>query len=193
MNISAPLLIIVNNEYLWPRQRKNISAKTSISMKPWIFNPVNLSPSTVYSYKLPSRFLHLVLSWSSTWSNTCTWKLILNCNFICILLYWLASMWTCMKYASIWRCTCRNIVLYCICNLGKFPLWQVTTVWSVYSQENYSSMFMQSSHHAQSNTCNASSIIEVVHTRWGNLLPRALGWTHKNICEIKPQTFTHKI
>ena len=38
-------LIILNNEYLWPRQHKNISAKTSMVLTPRIFSPVNLSLS----------------------------------------------------------------------------------------------------------------------------------------------------
>ena len=37
-------LIILNNEYLWPRQRKSISVKTSMAFKPRIFSPVNLFP-----------------------------------------------------------------------------------------------------------------------------------------------------
>ena len=32
---------------LWPRQRENISAKTSMVLKPRKFIPANLSPSTV--------------------------------------------------------------------------------------------------------------------------------------------------
>ena len=43
------LLIIVNNEYLWPRQRENISAKTLMTLKSRVYSPVNLSPSTVIS------------------------------------------------------------------------------------------------------------------------------------------------
>ena len=40
-------LIVLNNEHLWPRQCKNISVKTLIALKPQIFSPANLSPSTV--------------------------------------------------------------------------------------------------------------------------------------------------
>ena len=47
-------LYILNNEYLWPRQRENISAKTSMVLKPRILSPANLSPSTVYYSKLYS-------------------------------------------------------------------------------------------------------------------------------------------
>ena len=32
---------------LWPKQRENILAKTSMALKPRIFSPANLSPSTV--------------------------------------------------------------------------------------------------------------------------------------------------
>ena len=38
-------LIILNNKYL--RQRKSISAKTLMKLKPWTFSPANLSTSTV--------------------------------------------------------------------------------------------------------------------------------------------------
>ena len=38
------------SNYLWPRQRENISAKTLMALKPRIFSPANLSPSTVCSY-----------------------------------------------------------------------------------------------------------------------------------------------
>ena len=40
-------LIILNNEYLWPRQCKNISVKTLMALKPQIFSPANLSLSMV--------------------------------------------------------------------------------------------------------------------------------------------------
>ena len=45
-------LIILNNEYLWPRQRENISVKTSMAFKLRIFSPANLSPSTVHAMML---------------------------------------------------------------------------------------------------------------------------------------------
>ena len=35
---------------LWPKQRENNSAKTSMALKLRIFSPANLSPSTVYIY-----------------------------------------------------------------------------------------------------------------------------------------------
>ena len=41
-------LIVLNNEYLWIRQRKSISVKTSMALKPWKFSPVNLFPSMVF-------------------------------------------------------------------------------------------------------------------------------------------------
>ena len=34
---------IINNEQLWPRQHENISVKTLMALKPWIFSPANLS------------------------------------------------------------------------------------------------------------------------------------------------------
>ena len=43
-------LSILNNEHLWLRQHESISAKTSMVLKPQIFSPVNLSPSTVWLY-----------------------------------------------------------------------------------------------------------------------------------------------
>ena len=43
-------LIILNNEYLWPRQHENISVKTSMALKPRIFSPANLSSSTVIAH-----------------------------------------------------------------------------------------------------------------------------------------------
>ena len=48
-------LIILNNEYLWPRQRENISVKTLMALKPQIFSPANLSPSTVYVTTKPQQ------------------------------------------------------------------------------------------------------------------------------------------
>ena len=45
VNISAS--IVLNNEHLQPRQRKSISVKTSMALKPRIFSPANLSSSTV--------------------------------------------------------------------------------------------------------------------------------------------------
>ena len=50
-------LFILNNEYLWPRQRKNISAKTLMLLKPRIFSPANLSPFTVYAGQLQYHWL----------------------------------------------------------------------------------------------------------------------------------------
>ena len=32
-------LIVLNNKHLWPRQRKNISVKILMALKPWIFSP----------------------------------------------------------------------------------------------------------------------------------------------------------
>ena len=54
---------------LWPRQCENISTKTSMTLKPWIFSPANISPSTVQcnarkiqhnllSITFPSTVLH---------------------------------------------------------------------------------------------------------------------------------------
>ena len=40
-------LIVLNNEHLWPRQQKSIAVKTLMMLKLWIFNPANLSLSTV--------------------------------------------------------------------------------------------------------------------------------------------------
>ena len=42
-------LFILHNEYLWPRQYKNIFAKTLMVLKPQIFRPVNLSLSMVWN------------------------------------------------------------------------------------------------------------------------------------------------
>ena len=36
-------LIVLNNEHLWPRQRKSISVKTLMTLKLQIFSPANLS------------------------------------------------------------------------------------------------------------------------------------------------------
>ena len=44
-------LIVLNNEYLWPRQRESISVKTLMALKPQIFSLANLSPSTVLYYQ----------------------------------------------------------------------------------------------------------------------------------------------
>ena len=40
-------LLVLNNEHLWSRQHKSISVKTLMMLKPQIFSPANLSPSTV--------------------------------------------------------------------------------------------------------------------------------------------------
>ena len=40
-------LIILNNEYLWQRQRESISMKSLIGVKQQTFSPANLSLSTV--------------------------------------------------------------------------------------------------------------------------------------------------
>ena len=46
---------------LWPRQRNNISAKTSMALKPQIFSPVNLSPSVVCSgLRMASLFVDMI-------------------------------------------------------------------------------------------------------------------------------------
>ena len=42
-------LIVLNNEHLCPRQCESISVKASMMLKPRIFSPENLSPSTVYN------------------------------------------------------------------------------------------------------------------------------------------------
>ena len=47
VNISL-FSFVLNNEHLWPRQCESISMKTSMALKPRIFSPANLSPSTVY-------------------------------------------------------------------------------------------------------------------------------------------------
>ena len=47
-------LIVLNKEHLWPRQRKSISVKTSMALKPWIFSPANLYPAMICP--------HLILS-----------------------------------------------------------------------------------------------------------------------------------
>ena len=40
-------LIVLNYEHLRPRQRESIFMKTLMALKPRIFSPANLSPSTV--------------------------------------------------------------------------------------------------------------------------------------------------
>ena len=60
-------LIILNNEYLWPRQCKNISLKTSMALKPRIFNPANLSPSTVSCFLVTLNHSPHCCSQSASW------------------------------------------------------------------------------------------------------------------------------
>ena len=56
-------LIVLNNEYLWPRQRESISVKTLIALKPQIFSPANLSPSTVNYTCVIHAHLHICICW----------------------------------------------------------------------------------------------------------------------------------
>ena len=48
-------LIVLNKEHLWPRQRKSISVKTSMALKPWIFSSANLYPSIWYVHIVNSQ------------------------------------------------------------------------------------------------------------------------------------------
>ena len=67
VNIAKCLsLIVLNNEYLWPRQHESISMKSLMALKPRLFSPTNLSPPMVVLF---SKQLHFDCQATSTSYN----------------------------------------------------------------------------------------------------------------------------
>ena len=51
---------------LWPKQRENNSAKSSVALKPRIFSPANLSPSMVPVCTVGVNVKVIIFNWQGT-------------------------------------------------------------------------------------------------------------------------------